>query len=91
MSWNPQTINMPGSPCIGLAPTSHNINVPTTAVFSNIITSGGVSGPWQVAEIGTEHPVNSRQSVYVTVEDSAGKAATITNPDEMRKSRQECS
>jgi len=82
MSWNPQMINMPGSPCIGLALTSHNVNVPTTAVFSNIVTSGGVAaGPWQVAEIGAAHPANSQQSMYVTVEDSAGNTATVINPD----------
>ena len=46
MSWNPQTINMVAPTVyIGLAVTSHNVNAPTTASFSGIATTGGVSGP----------------------------------------------
>ena len=82
MSWNPQTINMVAPTVyIGLAVTSHNVNAPTTASFSGVTTTGSVSGAWQVAEIGTDHPANSPQKVYVTVEDSAGKTATVVHPD----------
>ncbi len=82
MSWNPQAMNMAASTVyIGLALTSHNINAPTTAVFSNVATSGGVTGQWQTAEIGADHPANSPQLLYITVEDDAGKAATAVHPD----------
>jgi hypothetical protein len=83
MSWNPQTINMVASPVyIGLALTSHNATVPTTASFSGIATTGNVSaGPWQVAKIGADHPGNDQASLYVALEDSAGKMAAVTNPN----------
>jgi len=35
----------------------------------------------QQAEIGVDHPENSPQSVYVGLEDSAGKVAFVTHPD----------
>jgi hypothetical protein len=83
MSWNPQTINMVAPTVyIGLAVTSHNVNVPTTASFSGVTTTGGVSaGAWQVAEIGADHPANSPQPVYVTIKDTTGKTATVVHPD----------
>ena len=83
MSWNPQTINMTAATIyVGLAVTSHNVNAPTTASFSGIVTTGNVSaGPWQVAEIGADHPGNSRGELYVAVQDSAGKIARVSNPD----------
>ncbi|MCU0915989.1 MAG: hypothetical protein MUC88_15720 [Planctomycetes bacterium] len=83
LSWNPQTINMVAPTVyVGLALTSHNVNVPTTASFSGITTTGAVTaGPWQVARIGAEHPGNSPEELYVTVQDSAGKTATAVHPD----------
>ena len=66
---------------IGLAVTSHSANVLTVAQFSNVETTGGVSGPWQVADIGVDHGGNGPGDLYVTVEDSAGKAATVTYPN----------
>ncbi len=83
MSWNPQSINMVAPTVyIGLAVTSHNVNAPTTASFSGVTMTGGdFAGAWQVAEIGVDHPANSPQPVYVTVEDGAGKKATVVHPD----------
>jgi hypothetical protein len=82
MSWNPQAINMVAPTIfIGLAATSHNVNAPTTAVFSSITTSAGVSGSWQVAALGAAHPANSLQSLYLAIQDSAGKTATVVHPD----------
>jgi hypothetical protein len=81
MSWNPQTINMSGTLYIGLAVTSHNVNVATTGVFSNASTSAGVSGSWQFAEIGIDQILNDRDSLYAVLKDSAGHTAVITNPD----------
>jgi hypothetical protein len=51
------------------------------AEFSNVTTSGGVSGTWQVKAIAGEHPSNDRADVYVTVEDSAGHSGTFSYPD----------
>ncbi len=81
MSWNPQTLSLSGDIYIGLAVTSHNVNVATTGAFSNISTSGGVSGAWQFAEIGIDHVLNDRDNLYVAVKDSAGHTAVVVNPD----------
>jgi hypothetical protein len=75
------TVVMGGTIYIGLALTSHASNVACTAVFSNIKTTGNVTGSWQQAQIGVRHPGNSPQSFYVGIEDSAGKVAFVTHPD----------
>ena len=68
---------------IGLALTSHNAAVSTGAEFSNISTTGNVTGSWQVAEIGVAQPTtgNDAEPVYVALEDSAGNVAVVTNPN----------
>jgi len=80
-SSNPQTINMAASVYIGLALSSHAAGVYTTAQYSGVATTGNVSGPWQAAAIGVAQPGNSPDKLYLVVEDSAGKAAVVTNPD----------
>ena len=75
------TVVMGGTIYIGVALTSHAANVACTAVFSGIKTTGNVTGQWVQAEIGVDHPGNSAQSLYVAVEDSAGKIAVVANPD----------
>jgi len=41
-----------------------------------------VTGTWQVAEIGAAQPTgNALGTLYVALEDSAGKVAVVTNPD----------
>ena len=82
MSWNPQTINMTAGPVyIGLAVTSHNATATTTAAFSNVSTTGTVTGSWQVRAIGVAQPANDAAPLYVIVQDSAGKNKAITHPD----------
>ena len=75
------TVVMGGTLYIGLALTSHSPNNPTTAEFSQIQTSGGVSGAWEVTDIGVDHPGNSPANLYVTVEDTAGRSASVLHPD----------
>ena len=53
----------------------------TTAQFSGVTTTGGATGAWQMAEIGIDHPGNSQDELYVVLEDSTGKSATVTHPD----------
>ena len=77
----PDTIIMGGTVYIGIVLTSHVDNVLCTAEFSGITTTGNVSGAWQVAEIGVDHPGNAPEKVYIVVEDSAGKSVTVTHPD----------
>ncbi len=81
MSWNPQTINMPPYVYVGLALTSHASALTTTATFSGVQITGDVTGPWQVADIGTDHPGNSPTGLYMTVKDSSGITGVLVNPD----------
>ncbi len=67
---------------IGLAVTSHDAAISTVAQFSNISTTGTVSGQWQTAGIGATQPEgNAPEPLYVAVEDASGKAAVVTSPD----------
>ncbi|UCD48502.1 MAG: discoidin domain-containing protein [Phycisphaerales bacterium] len=77
------TVALTDSVLIGLALTSHDAGVATSATFSNVSTTGNVSGSWQVAEIGVEQPTggNDAETLYVAIEDSAGNVAVATHPD----------
>ncbi len=67
---------------IGLAVCSHDATIVTAAEFSNLSMSGSVTGAWQTAEIGVAQPRgNSAEPMYVRIEDSAGKSATVVNGD----------
>jgi len=84
MAWNPQTIDMATDVTIGLALTSHNTDVTTGAAFAGVAETGGVSGNWQMAEIGVAQPTaggNEPEDVYVALEDGAGHVATVTYPN----------
>ncbi len=75
-------ILMAGNVYIGLVVTSHDAAIVTAAEFSNLSTTGNVTGAWQTAEIGAAQPQgNSAESMYVRIEDSAGKSATVVNGD----------
>jgi regulation of enolase protein 1 (concanavalin A-like superfamily) len=75
-------IAMAANVYIGLAVCSHDTAIVTGAEFSNVSTTGNVTGAWQTAEIGIAQPAgNSSESMYVTIEDSAGKSATVVNAD----------
>ncbi len=79
----PVNIPMAGNVPIGLALTSHNATTSTAAEFSNLSTTGNVTGAWQTAEIGATQPKgNSVEPLYVRIEDSTGAGATIVHPDE---------
>jgi hypothetical protein len=47
-------------------------------VLDSITTTGGVTGAWQGAVIDSPR-YNDRANLYVTVEDSAGKSATVSD------------
>jgi len=63
---------------IGLALSSY-ASGQATAVFSNISTTGGVTGAWIGADISPQ--LNSPQPMYVTLQDGQGRTATVNNPD----------
>ncbi|MBP7051190.1 MAG: hypothetical protein KBE65_09255 [Phycisphaerae bacterium] len=78
---NPQTIAMGNSVYIGLAVTSNNsAGGFCFAEFTDVITTGGATGDWTVANIGA-NPGNDQVPLYVGLEDSTGKFAMKTHPD----------
>ena len=81
MAWSPQTLNMFTNAYLGLAVTSHDTNAMTTVEFSDVATTGAVTGTWQVQAIGPAQLVNDPAPLYVTVQDSTGKSKTISHPD----------
>jgi len=75
-------ITMASNVYIGLAVTSHDAAISTVAQFSNISTTGTVSGQWQTAGIGATQPEgNTPEPLYVAVEDANGNVAVAANPD----------
>ena len=74
-------ISMGTTVYIGLALTSHNVNATTTATFSNVSTTGSVTGSWEAQAIGVAQPANDAAPLYVVVQDSAGKVKVVTHPD----------
>ena len=75
------TVAMTDPVYVGLCVTSHNAAATTTATMSGVTATGTVGGSWQVATIGDDpQPANDPADLYVTVQDSAGKTATATNP-----------
>jgi hypothetical protein len=77
-----QTIPMTNPVLIGLALCSHDAAIATSAAFSNISTTGNVTGSWQVAEIGATQPEgNSIEGLYLTVKDTSGKTKVVQHPD----------
>jgi hypothetical protein len=73
-----QTIVMTAPVYIGLCVTSHASGEQRTSQFDSIATTGNVTGSWQGALIASPR-YNGAASLYVIVEDSAGKNATATN------------
>jgi hypothetical protein len=77
------SVFMSGSVYIGLGVTSHDVARTTTARFSNITNPG--TGAWQVVAIGDDlEPANSPQPLYVIVEESPTKKATVVDPNAAR-------
>lgn len=81
MAWNPQRIRMQTDCTIGLAVTSHSPTHAAVAEFSAVSASGGVTGAWQVEDVGVDTPSNEAAPLYVVLEDSAGRSQRVTHPD----------
>jgi hypothetical protein len=76
---NPVNINMQGDVYIGLALTSHNVNATCIAEFSDVSTTGTVTGQWQSQDIGIVS--NMADQLYVAVQDSTGNSAVVNHED----------
>ena len=66
---------------IGLAVTSHNADAVTTADSPTSPRPAVSLDHGQRQAIGVAQPANSRRSVYVAVQDSAGKIKVVSHPD----------
>jgi hypothetical protein len=75
----PQNISMGSNVYIGLAVTAHDAALTCQAVFSNITTTGSVSGQWAHQDIGIAS--NAPEPLYVAVSNSAGNPAVVVHDD----------
>jgi hypothetical protein len=73
------TITMAANVYIGIAVTSHDATLTTTAEISNVSVTGTVTGAWQALAIGMTMASNDPAPLYLMVEDKAGKKKTVVN------------
>ena len=82
-TWQPigtaQSIQMSTNVYIGLAVTAHDPALTCQAVFSNVTTTGNVTGQWAHQDIGINS--NDAESLYVVVSNSTGNPAIVVNDD----------
>jgi len=80
-STNPRIIVMRSDIYIGFAHTSHYAGASGISVFSDVTTTGTVTGDdWEVKAIGVEMPANGTQPLYVAVE-GGGTVKVVEHPD----------
>jgi hypothetical protein len=70
---------MPSSVYIGLSVTAHNNAAVCEAKFSNVRTTGTVSGQWTSQDIGILS--NDAEPMYVTVSNSTGEPVVVVHDD----------
>jgi hypothetical protein len=64
---------------IGLALTSHDVALTCQAVFTNVSTTGNVTGQWIDQDIGIQS--NDAEPLYVAVSNSNGTPAVVVHDD----------
>jgi hypothetical protein len=75
----PQNIPMGSNVYIGLALTAHDAALTCQAVFSNVTTTGTVTGQWAHQDIGIMS--NEAEPLYVAVSNSAGNPVVVVHDD----------
>ncbi len=75
------TVPMVDPVYIGLALTSHSSGVTSEAVFSDVTTTGAVTGVFTQQPIGVDMPANEPESMYVAVASSGGTPAVVRHDD----------
>jgi hypothetical protein len=75
----PDNISMSSNVYIGLAVTSTDAALTCQAVFSNVTTTGNVTGEWADQDIGIAS--NDAEPLYVALSNSNGTSAVATHPD----------
>ena len=74
-----ENIPMASNVLIGLALTSHDAALTCQAVFTNVTTTGNVTGQWANQDIGIQS--NDAEPLYVAVSNSAGTPAVVVHDD----------
>jgi len=74
-----ENITMGANTYIGLAVTAHDATLTCQAVFTNVTTTGNVTGQWTNQDIGILS--NDPEPLYVAVSNSTGTPAVIVNDD----------
>jgi hypothetical protein len=74
-----ENIPMGSNIYIGLALTSHDVALTCQAVFTNVTTTGNVSGQWANQDIGIAS--NDPEPLYVAVSNSAGTPVVVVYDD----------
>ena len=75
----PINVPMTSNVYIGLALTSHDAAATTQAVFSNVTTTGNVSGQWAHQDIGITS--NAAEPLYVALSNANGALAIVAHDD----------
>jgi len=75
----PQSILMTSTVFIGLALTSHDATLPCEAVFSNVTTTGTVSGQWTNQDIGIVS--NDAEPLYVAISNAGAVPVVAAHED----------
>jgi len=73
------SVTMNSDVYIGLALTSHAADVTCEAVFSNVITTGSVSGQWTSQDIGITS--NAAEPMYVALSNASGAPGVVAIDD----------
>jgi hypothetical protein len=72
-------IQMGANVYIGLAVTAHNASATCEAVFTNVTTTGTVTGQWSSRDIGIQ--TNDAETLYVGIADTAGNVGVVEHED----------
>ena len=76
---NPTNIQMASTVYIGLAVTSHDAGLTCQGVFSNVTTTGNVTGQWTNEDIGILS--NATEPLYAAISNATGAAAVVAHDD----------
>ena len=74
-----ENIQMGSNVYIGLAVTAHNASETCQAVFTNVTTTGNVSGQWANQDIGIVS--NDTEPLYVALSNTTGAPAVVIHDD----------
>ena len=74
-----ESIQMGSNVYIGLAVTAHNASETCQAAFTNVTTTGNVSGQWTNQDIGIVS--NDTEPLYVAISNTTGAPAVVVHDD----------